>query len=95
MDSIEKSHDSRDTYDWNMFIEKTQQCNTECYIVLQENLADIIRWDNHAVSSLHEVSQNQVVSHRDLDPIIPKTLSNNCVTAAFFLSWQLPAQSEL
>ncbi len=68
VDRIEKSHDSRDAYDWKVLLEKTQQCNTECYIVLQENLADIIRWDNHVVSSLYEVSQNQVISHRDLDP---------------------------
>lgn len=68
VDSIEKSQDSRDEYDWNMLLGKAQQCNTECYLVLQENLADIIRWDNHVVSGFGEVSQNQVISHRDLDP---------------------------
>jgi len=68
VDSIEKNHDSRNEYDWNMLLEKAQQCNTECYLVLQENLADVMRWDNHVVSGLHEVSQNQVISHRDLDP---------------------------
>jgi len=68
VDSIEKSQDSRDEYDWNMLLGKAQQCNTECYLVLQENLADIIRWDNHVVSGFGEVSKNQVISHRDLDP---------------------------
>ncbi len=36
--------------------------------MLQENLADVIRWDDHVVRGLREVSQNQVISHRDLDP---------------------------
>ncbi len=68
VDSIEKSRNSRDEYDWNMLLEKAQQCNPEYCLVLQESLADVIRWDKHVVSSLHEVSQNQVISHRDLDP---------------------------
>lgn len=68
VDSIKKNSNTRDEYDWNMLLEKAQQCNTECYLVLQENFADIIRWDHHVVSSLREVSQSQVISHRDLDP---------------------------
>lgn len=58
----------RDEYDWNLFIEKTKQCNAEVHSVLQENLADIMRWDRNVVIGLHEASQNQVISHRDLDP---------------------------
>ena len=68
VDSIEKSHDIRGEYDWKMLLEKAKQCNAECYSVLQENLADIMRWDNHVVSGLPEVSQDQVIGHRDLDP---------------------------
>ena len=67
-DGIEKNHDIRDEYDWKTLLEKAQQCNTECYFILQENLADVIRWDNHVVRGLNEVFQNQVISHRDLDP---------------------------
>ena len=68
VDSIEKNHGIRGEYDWKMLLEKAEQCNTECYSVLQENLVDIMRWDNHVVSALSEVSQDQVISHRDLDP---------------------------
>lgn len=68
VDSIEKSHDIRGEYDWKMLLEKAKQCNAECYSVLQENLADIMQWDNHVVSGLPEVSQDQVIGHRDLDP---------------------------
>lgn len=68
VDRMEKKHDSRDEYDWNMLLEKAQQCNTECCFILRENLADVMRWDKHVVSGLRVVSQNQVISHRDLDP---------------------------
>lgn len=68
VDGLEKSSDLRKEYDWNTLLKKAQQCNTECYSVLQENLENIMRWDNHVVNGLHEVSQNQVISHRDLDP---------------------------
>lgn len=68
VNSIEKSHGIRGEYDWKMLLERAKQCNAECYSVLQENLADIMRWDNHVVSALSEVSQDQVISHRDLDP---------------------------
>lgn len=68
VDSIEKSHDIRGVYDWKLLLEKAEPCNAECYSVLQENLADIMQWDNHVVSGLPEVSQDQVISHRDLDP---------------------------
>ncbi len=68
IESIEKKQDSRTAYDWNMLLEKAVQCNTECYFLLQESIADVIQWDNHVVSALQQVSQNQVISHRDLDP---------------------------
>ena len=68
VDSIEKSHSIRGEYAWKMLLEKAEQCNAECYFVLQENLADIMRWDNQVVSSLPEVFRKQVISHRDLDP---------------------------
>ena len=66
--SMSKSSGSRDEYDWNMLLEKAKQDNAECYLMLGESLADVMRWDNHAVSGLREVLQHQVISHRDLDP---------------------------
>ena len=68
VDSMEKNQNTRKEYDWNMLLEKAHQGNPECYLILQENLADIIRWDKHVVSGFSEVSQHQVISHRDLDP---------------------------
>ena len=68
VDSMEKSLDIRNEYDWDMLLEKAKQCNEECYFVLKENLADVMRWDAHVVNGLQEVFKNQVISHRDLDP---------------------------
>lgn len=65
---MEKSRDCRIVYDWNMLLEKARQSNTKCFSVLEENIADIIRWDEHVVSALQQLSENQVISHRDLDP---------------------------
>ena len=49
-------------------MEKAKLCNSEVLEVLQENIADIMRWDRNVVTGLYEASQNQVISHRDLDP---------------------------
>lgn len=65
---MEKSRDCRTVYDWNMLLEKAGQNNTKCFSVLEKSIADIIRWDEHVVSALQQVSENQVISHRDLDP---------------------------
>lgn len=65
---MEKSRDCRIVYDWNMLLEKARQSNTKCFSVLEENIADIIRWDEHVVSALQQGFENQVISHRDLDP---------------------------
>ncbi len=68
VDGIEKSQDSRAKYDWMGFLEKAQKYNVECYSILQENMADILRWENQVVHGQQKVKQNQVISHRDLDP---------------------------
>ncbi len=68
VDGIEKSFDSRAKYDWKGLLEKAQQCNAECYSLLQESMTDILRWDNQVVDGQQQVKQNQVISHRDLDP---------------------------
>lgn len=68
IDAMVESHDIREEYKWNLFMEKAKTCNSEVISVLQENIADIMRWDRDVVTGLHEASQNQVISHRDLDP---------------------------
>ena len=68
IDTMIKKHDIREEYDWNMFMEKAKTRNSEVLSVLQENIADIVRWDRNVVTGLYEASQNQVISHRDLDP---------------------------
>ncbi len=68
VDGMEKCNNSRKEYDWNRLFEKAEQCNPECCSLLQENLADIIRWDKNAVKNLQQIKQTQVLSHRDLDP---------------------------
>lgn len=68
IDAMVESHDIREEYKWNLFMEKAKTCNSEEISVLQENIADIMRWDRDVVTGLHEASQNQVISHRDLDP---------------------------
>lgn len=68
IDAMVESHDIREEYKWNLFIEIAKTCNSEVISVLQENIADIMRWDRDVVTGLHEASQNQVISHRDLDP---------------------------
>ena len=68
VDTMAEDNDIRDEYDWNLLMEKAKECNTEVYSVLQENLADMMRWDRDVVTGLHEASLDQVISHRDLDP---------------------------
>ncbi len=68
IDGIEKSQSVRAEYDWNMLLGKAGQYNQECYLILQENLPEVVRWDKYVVSAFPQVSQYQVISHRDLDP---------------------------
>ena len=68
IDAMVENRDIREAYDWNLFMEKAKLCNSEALEVLQENIADIMRWDRNVVTGLYEASQNQVISHRDLDP---------------------------
>lgn len=68
VDTMEANLGVREVYDWNMLLEKAKICNEDVYLILQDNFADIIRWDRNAVSGLHSALKNQVISHRDLDP---------------------------
>lgn len=68
IDNMAENNHIREEYDWKLFMEKAKQCNIEVHSVLQANLSDIMHWDRNVVIGLHETSQNQVISHRDLDP---------------------------
>lgn len=65
---IERNEHSRNVYDWNLLLEKAEEQNLECCRVFKENLQDIIKWDQGVIGSWQEISQEQVISHRDLDP---------------------------
>ncbi len=84
IDSIEKCSDIRAAYDWKGLFQEAQHRSAECHMVLQENMADILRWDQHAVRSLQQVSQHQVISHRDLDP--KNVMWNN--EEAYIIDWE-------
>ena len=68
IDTMVENLDIRKIYDWDLLLEEAELCDSEVFSVLQDNIADILRWDRNAVIGLHEASQNQVISHRDLDP---------------------------
>ena len=68
IDTMVENPDIRKIYDWDLFIDKAKQCDSEVLDLLQEYLEKIIKWDRNAVYSLREISKNQVISHRDLDP---------------------------
>lgn len=66
--SMVVDHNIREEYAWSELIVNAKECNLEIQDMLQENLADIIKWDKNAVYGLREISKYQVISHRDLDP---------------------------
>lgn len=58
----------RNAYDWMLLLEKAKSESRECYLLLKENIADIINMDKLAINALKEADNNQVISHRDFDP---------------------------
>ena len=66
--SMVVDHNKREESAWSELIVNAKECNLEIQDMLQENLADIIKWDKNAVYGLREISKYQVISHRDLDP---------------------------
>ena len=65
---VEKSTEGREAYEWDKLLEAAKEQNSEIFSVFSENLQSIIKWDKAALDSLQEISQEQVISHRDLDP---------------------------
>lgn len=68
IDSMEKQENSRDLYDWKLYLQKAEQENAECYEILKEHLESIVDWDKAVIAGFEELSAMQVISHRDLDP---------------------------
>lgn len=65
---IVKDQNSRDVYDWVMYLEDAKVKSVECYQLLKDSLSDIRKWDEGVVNSWDRLSKCQVISHRDLDP---------------------------
>ena len=68
VDGMERNDGTRSVFDWPMLFEKAQQCYPECFALLRECAADIMRWDEQTVCGLKENRYDQVISHCDLDP---------------------------
>lgn len=66
--SVIKDELRRETYKWKVYLEKARKEHEACYVLLKENLPDIVKWDEGVVNNLSKLSQCQVISHRDLDP---------------------------
>lgn len=68
INSVQPGHVFREAIDWNRLAGKASEANAEIFPLLEEHLADLIRWDTGVVKGLPEVSKVQTISHRDLDP---------------------------
>lgn len=68
VNGMEKNESGRKAYEWNVLLEKAWEQNLGCCSILKNNLPDIMQWDKCVVSGWEEISRNQVISHRDLDP---------------------------
>lgn len=65
---VEKCAESRELYAWNMLLDKAKEQSQECYTILSKNLGSLVKWDKAVLDSRQELSKEQVISHRDLDP---------------------------
>lgn len=65
---VEKSTEGRGAYEWDKLLDAAKEQNFEIFSVFSENLQSIIKWDKAALDSQQEILQEQVISHRDLDP---------------------------
>ena len=66
--TMEEEQETRDVYDWNLFLEEAQKQDTDNYQMLKDNLQKIELWDKAVAASQPEISKVRVISHRDLDP---------------------------
>lgn len=68
IEGMKRQRNSRDLYDWNLYLQKAEQENAECYEILKEHLESIVNCDKAVIAGFEESSAMQVISHRDLDP---------------------------
>lgn len=68
MDGVEKEHTCRQAYDWDMLVHESQGQQIEGYEVWEAAIDDLKKWDKGVIDAWQELSQKQVISHRDLDP---------------------------
>ena len=84
IESMVINHNVREAYAWSELIANAKECNLEILDMLKDNLPDIIKWDKNVVYGLREISKNQVISHRDLDP--KNIMWNN--KGPFIIDWE-------
>ncbi len=65
---VKTNAELRDMYNWEFLLEQAKEQNIECYTVLSENIENLRKWDRAVIVSGQEISKEQVISHRDLDP---------------------------
>jgi len=54
--------------DWNYYLQKAQENNTEWVNLLLENIDNLYLWNSQANKSVKQLASDMVISHRDLDP---------------------------
>ena len=54
--------------DWNYYLQKAQENNTEWVNLLIENIDNLYQWNSQANNSVKQLGSDMVISHRDLDP---------------------------
>lgn len=60
----------------------------ECAAMLQENLEALQKWDRSVVDGWQQVSGQQVISHRDLDPKNVMWQEEDPDTKAYIIDWE-------
>lgn len=84
LESIEREQGSRALVDWDSFFEEAKRQDVSWLFAYEESLLQIKRWDRLVVESMPQLSQYQVISHRDLDP---KNVMWKC-NKPFIIDWE-------
>jgi thiamine kinase-like enzyme len=58
----------REMFSWEDYLHEAKLQQTEWFSIYKDNIEKIIKWDVEVINGLLELSNNQVISHRDLDP---------------------------
>lgn len=65
---LKKNFATRENYHWDEFLKEAKRQRAEWYTLYKVNIDQIKEWDENVIQSLQEMHDNQVISHRDLDP---------------------------